>query len=135
MEENQQIGFDSLTENQQIELILQKLHEAVNIMLCAYPPPAVGAIVSSLRASLFVQFGEEIVDKNFEMAVESYREALPEMRKEVSYEEALKNNHTPLALPGTSFSRNPQFVYPIQAKASDIESQLGRVTEQTKLIH
>lgn len=128
MEENQQVNFADLNEAQKIELILWKLHEAVNIMLCPYPPAAVSAIVSSLRASLLVQFGEEVVDKNYQLAVDSYREALPEMRKQAGYEEALVDNHTPLALPGISFSASPQFVYPVRGTSEE-------ATPQTKLIH
>lgn len=128
MEENQQVNFGDLSEAQKIELILLKLHEAVNIMLCPYPPAAVSAIVSSLRASLLVQFGEEVVDKNYQLAVDSYRAALPEMRKQAGYEEALVDNHTPLALPGTSFSASPQFIYPIRGTPEE-------APPQTKLIH
>lgn len=128
MEENQQVNFADLIEAQKIELILLKLHEAVNIMLCPYPPAAVSVIVSSLRASLLVQFGEEVVDKNYQLAVDSYRAALPEMRKQAGYEEALVDNHTPLALPGTSFSASPQFVYPVRGTSEE-------ATPQTKLIH
>lgn len=132
MEENQQVNFADLSEAQKAELILLKLHEAVNIMLCPYPPAAVSAIVSSLRASLLVQFGEEVVDKNYQLAVDSYRAALPEMRKQAGYEEALVDNHSPLALPGTSFAAAPQFVYPVRTPPDD---KMSQVTPETKLIH